>query len=284
MRIVDRSDFVPKPGGGAAVQVDEQRDFTRFARPMAPVPDRVAAAVDAGVRSETAAYLADPNLLLDVGGAGSGRGDGLTDAVLRQPDSSMVVACLTEMPGVKAHMWDWWFAWHSFASRRYRLWHPEDHIATAIAEDRRHEPRIRDRWVGNTSYVDEMIGAEYSRLAISFVTPESVGLDATRVDEIGLAICARVSLRRERLAAGHLIHLVEDTADGCRMHSRFHLGDGESHVPGIGRVINKVVNTGRMRRKLLPDVAGTALLHHCSNEMSHLAAILPDLYSDFGDE
>lgn len=93
-----------------------------------------------------------------------------------------------------------------------------------------------------------------------------------------------MSLRRERLASGHLIHLVEDTDDGCRMHSRFHLGDGESHVPGIGKVIDKVVNTGRMRRKLLPDEAGTALLHHCSNEMSHLAAILADLHADFGDE
>lgn len=280
MRITDRSDFVPKPGGDAAVQVDEQRDFTRFARPMAPVPDRVSAAVEAGVRSETAAFLADPNLLLDVDGVG----DGLTDAVLRQPDGSMVVACLTEMPGVKAHMWDWWFSWHGYASRRYRLWHPEDHVASALAEDRRHLPRIRDRWVDNTSYVDELIGGEYSRLAISFVTPESVGLDAARVDEIGLAICARVSLRRQRLAAGHLIHLVEDTSDGCRMHSRFNLGDAESQVPGVGKLISKVANTGVMRRRLLADVGGTALLHHCSNEMSHLAAILPDLHADFGDE
>jgi hypothetical protein len=186
------------------------------------------------------------------------------------------------MPGVSSTMWDWWFAWHSYTSERYRLWHPKDHLEASLAEDRRAANRSRDGWVGNTSFVDEYIGGELQRLAIRFVEPESIGLDQSRVDQIGIAICARTALRRERLAAGWLIHLIEDTGDGCRMHSRFFLGDAASEVPVLGPAITKIVNRGSLRRRLLPDSAGTALLRHCSEEMNHLARILPELYERFG--
>lgn len=276
--VPDRSDYIAKPGGADAFQIPEDRDFERFRKVMAPVPDRVAVALQQPVREEAARYLADPNVLLEPGA------DGLVDDVLRQPDGSLVVTCLTEMPSVSAAMWDWWFAWHSYASRRYRLWHPEDHIGTAIAEDRRHLPTLRDRWVGNTSYVDELVGGEMSRLAIRFVSAADAGLDQARSDEMGVAICARISARKERLAVGRLIHLVENTADGARMHSRFHLGDGESAVPGVGKVIDRIANTQKVRRHLLPDSFGHALMYHCSQEMNHLASILPALHSEFGDE
>ena len=184
MSNLDRSDFAGKPGPSTAVQFDEARDLEPFRRVMQPIPDRVAAAIERGVTTGEVAFRADPNRLLAVDAGG----DGLVDGVVRTPDGELIVACLTEMPGVKAQMWDWWFAWHSYASKRYRLWHPEDHIAASIAEDRRHVTMIRDRWVGNTSYVDELVGGELQRLAIRFVAPESVGLDAARVDEIGVRV------------------------------------------------------------------------------------------------
>lgn len=266
------------PGPPDAVQLDETHDLTPFQQPMTEIPDRVQAAIDRGVREGDAPFVADPNRLLDVGG------DGLTDDVVRLADGRLVVACLTEMPGVTSAMWDWWFAWHSYTSERYRLWHPQDHVAASLAEDRRHVPIIRDRWVGNTSFVDEYIGGHLQRLAIRFVPPEHVGLDAGRVDELGLAVCARTVLRRERLAAGHLVHLVEDTADGCRMHSRFRLGDTRSEIPVVGPILTKVAGSERVRRQRLPDEVGLALLLHCSQEMNHLATILPGLHDRFGDE
>lgn len=278
MTIPDRSDFIPKPGGDDAFQIEETRDFDQFRRAMPKAPDRIVEALGRSVRDETAVYLTDPNSLL------TPEGDGLVDDVLRQPDGSLVVACLTEMPGVTAHMWDWWFAWHSYASRRYRLWHPEDHFASAIAEDRRNVEPIRDRWVGNTSYVDELVGGEISRLAIHFIPPEEAGLDAALVDEAGVAICARISTRKERLAVGHLIHMVENTETGARMHSRFHMGDSASDMPGVGKVIDRIANTPAVRRKLLTDHFGQSLLFHCSQEMNHLAAVLPDIHAAFGHE
>lgn len=269
-----------KPGPKNAVQDEERHDFEEFRRPMGEIPDRVQTALDRGARDMDASYFDNPNQLLDIAGGG----DGLVDDVVRLPNGQLVVACLTEMPGVSSAMWDWWFAWHSFTSERYRLWHPKDHLDSSLIEDRRHLPTNRERWVGNISYVDEYIGGALQRLAIRFVRPDSVGLDQQRVDEIGVAICARTALRRERLAAGHLIHLVEDTDEGSRMHSRFLLGDARSEIPVIGPLLTKIANTPKVRRQRMPDTVGTALLLHCSQEMNHLASILPELHAQFGDE
>ncbi|MGI9598521.1 MAG: DAPG hydrolase family protein [Acidimicrobiales bacterium] len=269
-----------KPGPESAIQLAEYHDLADFRRPMGSIPDRVQAAIDRGARTADASTFADPNRLLDV----TAGGDGLGDDVVRLPSNELVVACLTEMPGVSSQMWDWWFSWHSYTSDRYQLWHPQDHVAASLAEDRRHVESIRARWVGNTSYVDEYIGGEMQKLAIRFVEPASVGLDPARVDRVGVAICARTVLRRERLAAGWLIHLVEDTADGCRMHSRFLLGDATSEIPLIGPLLTRIAGSARVRAKRLPDRVGLALLLHCSQEMNHLASILPELHARFGDE
>ena len=66
---------------------------------------------------------------------------------------TLLVACLTHMPGVTAAMWDWWFGWHSCESARYKLWHPGAHLFSAIGEDRSALPGLTDRqrYVGNVS-------------------------------------------------------------------------------------------------------------------------------------
>lgn len=272
----DNNAAVPEAPG---FRLAETLELDSFRRPMAPnVPDRVEAAIAGGVQTSPALTLADVSKLLDV----DGTGDGLTDNVIRLPDGQLVVACLTEMPGVSSAMWDWWFGWHSYTSERYRLWHPKDHLESSLKFDRRDAATSRAGYVGNTSFVDEYIGGELQRLEIRFIEPSSMGLDQSRVDEIGVAICARTALRKERLAAGWLIHLVEDTADGCRMHSRFFLGDARSELPVVGPLISRFVSSGSMRRRLLPDGTATALLRHCSEEMNHLASILPELYAQFG--
>jgi hypothetical protein len=41
-----------------------------------------------------------------------------------------------------------------------------------------------------------------------------------------------------------------------------------------------VLNTPFLRRQLVPDSLGLALLRHCSEEMNHLARFLPQLYRE----
>ncbi len=188
------------------------------------------------------------------------------------------------MLGVNAAMWDWWFGWHSLSSARYRLWHPAAHLKSQLAEDRRHLPIGRPRYVGNISAVDEFIGPQMTRLAIAFAAPADFGMDPAKVDALGTAICAHVSLRAERMRTGQLVHLIEDTADGCVMHSRFHMGDLASQMPLLGPLLTLLVNRPGPRRKLVNDAVGLALLQHCYEEMHHLAAILPDLHRRFGED
>ncbi len=259
------------------IEIAEPHDLSGFLRPLREAPAAMAAALAGGVRPATGPFtpfarLTDP------------AGDGVADGVWRHPDGTMTVACTTPMPGVSAAMWDWWFGWHSLSSARYRLWHPEAHRKSRLAEDRRHLPIGRPRYIGNVSAVDEFIGPQLTRLAIAFVQPASFGMDEAAVDAMGTAICANVSLRNELMQTSQLVHLIESTADGCVMHSRFHMGELASTMPLLGGLLTMLVNRPGPRRKLVNDGVGLALLQHCYEEMHHLAAILPALHQRYGGE
>lgn len=259
------------------IEIAEHHDLSPWQQPLRDPPAGLAGAEAAGVRRADGpitpfARMTDPG------------GDGVDDGVWRHPDGTLTVACTTPMPGAKAAMWDWWFGWHSLSSARYRLWHPVAHKRAQLAEDRRHLPLGRPRYVGNVSAVDEYIGTQMTRLAIGFVPPAAFGLDEAKVDALGTAICATVALRAERIRHGKLVHLLEDTADGCVMHSRFHLGQFQSEVPLVGRLVTALVDHPAVRRRLVSDAIGLALVRHCFEEMNHLAGILPDLHRNFGED
>ena len=50
--------------------------------------------------------------------------------------------------------------------------------------------------------------------------------------------------------------------------------------PLLGLILNKLVNTRRMRQIVVPDNIGPALLIHCAEEMNHLAGFLPALFHE----
>ncbi|HCF25001.1 MULTISPECIES: hypothetical protein [unclassified Novosphingobium] len=259
------------------IEIAEPHDLSGYLRPLRVAPPPMIPALAHGVRSADGPFtpfarMTDPG------------GDKVEDGAWRHPDGTMTVACTTAMPGVTAEMWDWWFGWHSLSSARYRLWHPEAHRKSQLALDCRHLPIGRPRYVGNVSAVDEFIGPQMTRLAIAFVPPAEFGLDAAKVDAMGTAVCANVSLRRERMHSSQLVHLIENAADGCVMHSRFHLGELRSQVPLLGPLLTLLLNRPGPRRKLANDGIGLALLQHCYKEMHHLAAILPALHQRFGGE
>lgn len=208
---------------------------------------------------------------------------------------TLVVSCLTDMPGVTAAMWDWWFGWHSRETGRYKLWHPTAHQFSALAEDRGALKGLTDRqkYIDNVSFVDEYIGDKLQRLAIRFVDPLTLGFtDRPETTHI----CARVGASDVPLAGGWLIHQVRPTKDGSEMRSRFFLGHTEilplpSHAVSnptvakvlsnpLGRVLLKPAIAAK-RRELTSRQTGMNLLYHCATEMNHLAGFLPALYSEF---
>lgn len=192
------------------------------------------------------------------------------------------VACLTRMPGVDPSDWDWWFGWHSTESERYRLWHPDAHRFAALRDDRSGLPQgaDRERYVGNTSYVDEVIGGHLDQLAISFFDPARLGIDRAAID--GTVICGRVGTSLAPLNVGYVIHGVRRTAEGSEMRSRFYLGRPGVRRPDV-RAAVRALRRGPIppRSPRFPLSFGPHLLRHCAEEMQHLAGFLPELRAEF---
>lgn len=201
----------------------------------------------------------------------------------RTSRGEVFVACLTAMPGVTPAMWDWWFGWHSDQSAKYKLWHPEAHRYVGIKRNRVDVAGLTDRqrYVGNVSYPDEVIGGALNQLAISFVEPSSFGIDVSRVG--GTAICARVGTPLAPVDIGLLVHQVRPVPGGSQMRSRFYL-----NVPHLGGFDAAALGCAVKRGLVLPSAIvfpvefGAELLRHSGEEMNHLAQRLPDLYAEFG--
>ncbi len=197
------------------------------------------------------------------------------------PTGEVWVACLTDMPGVTPVMWEWWFAWHSRESGRYKLWHPEAHAYAALRTNRSERLPLREQFVSNTSYVDEIIGGHLDQLAITFREPARFGIDTGRFD--GVAICGTVGTAFVPVDVGILCHQVRATPNGSEMRSRFYL-----NVPGtraydpVGAACAFQRGISLPRSMVFDRRFGAALLRHCGEEMNHLAGFLPELYWEFG--
>ena len=257
----------------------ESSQLSEFRVAMQDLPQRVQAAIDKGVETSdtpatdmpcaTAKDLLREPLLAK------------TDKVLRNSDGVLVVCCHTDMPNVTPDMWDWWFGWHMPSTERYKLWHPRDHVRSRVAFNENMAAKHGSAYIGQVSMVDEYIGGKLQKLSIAFDTPAAFGLDQAETDKQGVAICARTGLRGKAVEAGILIHLVRKTPQGSEMLSRFWLGEASFKVPIVGPLITAAMNTKTARKMMLPDHMGLALLQHCSEEMNHLASILPELFEKF---
>ena len=192
------------------------------------------------------------------------------------------VACLTDMPRVDPAMWDWWFAWHSAESARYKLWHPEAHAYADLRLDRSARTGLTDRekYVNDTSYVDEAIGGHMDQLAISFQDPARYGFTPGAID--GTVICGTVGTALLPVNVGVLFHQVRRTATGSEMRSRFYLNVSGTRGLDTNAIACAVRRGAILPQQVLFDVKyGAALLRHCAEEMNHLAQFLPELHAEF---
>jgi hypothetical protein len=247
-------------------------DLSGYQLPLSPVPRNVEDAIGRGTQrgslpapSEAAAFLSSQKEL--------------GHAAMRAEDGRLLVTTTTELPDVTPDMIDWWFGWHLSHSERYRLWHPTAHVRSVVKEDRSALVGSRECYVNNTSFVDEYIGSVLMKLAISFLPPGEFGFsgDAAGSETV---VCARTADRSRHADAGFLVHRVFATPGGSRMQSVFWLGEIMPKVPLLGPLAAALLNRPLMRRLLVPDSLGLALLRHCSEEMNHLAKFLPRLYRD----
>lgn len=189
----------------------------------------------------------------------------LETGIERLADGQLMVAILTPMQNVTVAMLRHWYLTLT-GTARYKLWHPKDHVSfetvgtPGVAED--------GRWVHNL-HIQEYIGGALHKLRIQGRDSGDI-LDKSRLADAGIAIC-RYSrfgpLDREGVWDGHILHLTRETGYGVEIRTRIWLGDIEPD-PQPAEIL----------QELYPDSFGLAFLKHCSEEMSYLARILPDLY------
>lgn len=205
--------------------------------------------------------LKDVGMLLDNDYLDVEAGHGLTADNMAQAASS------TYMPGVTSAMLDWWFG-YIHTTEQYKLWHPRDHVFSDWEGPRKND----SQYIGGSHLVEEYIGGVLYSLKISFKDPkEFFGPSWKQKFQkagYGTAICGRVGewnrSTGEVKYGGHLLHLIKNEPDGCRMRSRIWLGDPEGSPVPIGDKIPKDM------------VAG--LHKHMTEEMAILASHLPALY------
>lgn len=185
------------------------------------------------------------------------------------PNGAATVAVLTPMPNVAAHMWDWWFSWHSAASARYKIWAPAEHLV-ALWKDGEGEHPGEKSYIGRTSLIKEHIGSVLLEGAIRFVEPASIGFLPEAFD--GTVICGRAGEVLAPVEHTWLIHQLRNTETGCEMRSRFFLGQDPQFTHNGAPLPPPDPAVQR------PGPVPAELLVHCATEMHHLAGILRQLY------
>lgn len=185
-------------------------------------------------------------------------------------------------------MFRWWFWWHSVEAARYTLWFPWNHVS-ALAQNRDvlTAPGLTDeqRYIGNTHNIDEYIGGDLQKIAISFVDPGELGIDAAAMPAAGIhaSACGHVYLRRPRLHSATMVHLVRDTDEGFELRSRYWLGDRISLGRGNRALdLDQLAGTLGLKARLAGERLAFEQLLHDQIEFTHLADILPGLYAEFG--
>jgi hypothetical protein len=189
----------------------------------------------------------------------------LENGWVRFPDGRAHVAVRTHMIGCKGQMIEWWFG-YIHTTEQYRWWHPRDHVFSDWQGE-----RGTGRYIGGTHLVHEYVGPTLSKLRINFRKPSDI-LDTSKFEKasISAAIYARGGPLDSTEWFAHVLHLVNDTPEGCVMRSRFWLGYIEP-TPASSPTLE-------VMKDLIPDQRLQGLQKHCSEEMSILGGFLPAIY------
>lgn len=251
-------------------------------RPMAPVSADVLAAIDAGPIDPADALTVDEiDRLLDPAPLPAEIG------WCWMPDGVGYVAMRSELPPGPHAMAEWWFEWHPVEDIRYRIWHPKAHVANRV--DRPDRPLERSYW-DVTHHPVEDIGTGVEHLRIEFKRPQQLGFSNGALGKSGVAgiVGGFVGDDRKRARHTRMVHvfLEHPATGGYVLRSRFWIGSIlRPYLPApVASPVAKLINRRFFRDRLIPRNAPRGLAHHCAEEYTQLAAILPDLYAEYGPD
>ena len=191
-------------------------------------------------------------------------------------DGSSYISTVTKMPGVTVEMLNWWFCWHGMESLRYAIWDPKDHyrISQIRSQTERRlnkELPLNERIWGTSDFVYEDNGAPVPWVGqISFHDPAEFGIDKEKLfSQKATMICANTNIVGEVTPRSTFLHYARETADGVVLQSYF--------WPGWFFIGGKLV---RNPNAAVSEERCIGLAHHCPNEYTRLADILPHVYAE----
>ena len=188
-------------------------------------------------------------------------------------DGTAFVCNETYMPGVTTEMMDWWFPWHSVGSDlRYKVWDPEDHYF-ARADNCAYvcDPAVpmREKTWGVSHYIIEDVGPGPEFLKLCFKSPADFGYEDPDTAHSQSLVCAI----GEGGCPAAMTHVWAPYKDGILFRSRFWIG----YALAEGQ-FRKILPEGAK----VPDIVPKGLFAHNIKEFTNLAALLPELYQEFG--
>lgn len=242
-----------------------------YSTDFAPVPDEVMDGIAMGsLPEEKILPFKKINNMLKPGYLEVENGYSLLD------DGTAFVAVRTDLPGVTEEMLRWWFWWNYLEDVRYKIWCPGAHYTVEVEDEQRLADESlsdEERFYKNPHYPVEDIGSGPINLSIRFVPPENFGIDVSRFSENGTvaAACSVVGFRLGQVSFEHtnMCHFIRKKGDALEVRSRFWLGK-RLGFPNIKKLI------------ITEDLAMDMLLH-CSQEFTHLAGFLPEIYDEFAN-
>jgi hypothetical protein len=265
----------------ARADVSEQAFLTALLeRPMSPPDPDVVAKLKAGpMDPSNAVALGEIDRLLDPSPLKADNG------WCTMPDDTVYVAVRTAMPKVTAEMVDWWFDWHPRESLRYNVWHPKAHIGNSV--DLPATLGAKAHW-WTVHYPVEDVGTGEVHARISFKPPTQMGFSTDALDDPNVATVVTGLVADEDLHVSHSVmaHVWLNEGEGTVLRSHFWLGPlMRPDLPGaLGDLAGKLINRPFFRRRALPKGIAEGLSLHCTEEYTHLAEILPELYAQFSTE
>jgi hypothetical protein len=200
------------------------------------------------------------------------------------PDACGYVAMRAPMPGVSGEMIDWWFDWHPHDPVRYRVWHPLAHESNSVEPAA--APEAKPYW-GTIHHPVEDIGLGTVHARIAFHSPDVLGFSQDVLDRPEVAAIVGGFAGDDRRRAQHtkMVHVFLNSGDGLVLRSRFWLGAAlRPYAPEpLAGLAARLLNRPAVRRRLIPKVVPRALARHCAEEYANLAALLPELYREYGE-
>jgi hypothetical protein len=202
------------------------------------------------------------------------------------PNGAGYLAVNNKMPGVTADMVNWWLAWHSLDSLRYKLWYPPAHVSVEVSGPSR--KKILDpatppalRFQGIRHHVVEGIGGPPNDIWISFMTPEEFGFDMSRWHSPNAATLVGAN-GLNKVPGGPpglkspavMMHFIREIPGGIEFRTRFW---------GGYQIIGRKAYLFLPSFVKLPVDLMRALAVHNVEEFTRLRVILPRIYAEEKD-